>query len=428
MHQCAWPRLGQTVRVQNLPANLVEFTVVLAIGLLIGVERERNKGSGPDRAAAGVRTFVLCALAGGVGEFLGTPALVLAGLVIGWLAASSYRRSRDADPGLTTEVAMLVTFLLGSLALRSPALAGALGVVVALVLVSKSRLHRFVREALSETEMQDLLILMAAAFVVLPLLPEDPVDPWGVIDLRRLWTLVVAVMAVSSAGYLALRAFGSRLGLTLAGFAGGFVSSTATIASMGERARELPEHRAAFAGAALASNVGTVVQLGVVLAALAPSLLRPAGLPLMAAGAVALAAALVAGLRSRDGGDERRPPPPKRPFELRQVLAFVALLAAIIMVAGIARHWLGEQSLPWVLAATGMADVHAAAASAAQLTAAGQISEQLAMQCILAALATNSLAKCIVAYARGGGAFAAQVAPGIVLMVSAFAAALLLQA
>ncbi len=420
--------MRQTVTVPMLPANLVEFTVVLGIGLLIGVERERNKGSGPDRAAAGVRTFVLCALAGGVAGLLGTAALVVAGLVIGWLAASSYRRSRDADPGLTTEVAMLVTFLLGCLALRAPALAGALGVVVALVLASKSRLHRFVREALTETEMQDLLILMAAAFVVLPLLPADPVDPWGVIDLRRLWALVVAVMAVSSAGYVALRAFGSRLGLTLAGFAGGFVSSTATIASMGERARELPAHRAAFAGAALASNVGTVVQLAVVLAALAPSLLRPAGVPLLAAGLVALAAALVAGVRSGNGGDGRHPPPPRRPFELRQVLAFVALLAAIILVAGIARHWLGEQSLPWVLAATGMADVHAAAASAAQLTAAGQISEELAMQCILAALATNSLSKCIVAYARGGGAFVAQVAPGIVLMVSAFAVALLLQA
>ena len=104
------------------------------------------------------------------------------------------------------------------------------------------------------------------------------------------------------------------------------------------------------------------------------------------------------------------------------MLAFVAILAAIVLLAAIARHWLGAGSLPWVLAASGLADVHAAAASAAQLVATGQVTADQALVAVLAALATNSLMKCVVAALKGGRHYALRVIPGIVLMVVAFAA------
>lgn len=407
----------------ELPQHTLEFAVALGIGLLIGVERERQKGSGPTRAAAGVRTFVLLALVGALAQWLGTAALLVAGIAVALLVYASYRRSGDADPGLTTEVAMVVTFLLGCVAMRIPAAGAGLGVLVAIVLYSKSRLHPFVHDQLTAQELHDLLLLAAAAFVVLPLLPEGPVDPWGAIDLRQLWILVVAMMAVSSAGYVALRWFGPRLGLPLAGFAGGFVSSTATIAAMADHARAAPMRRRAFASAALASNVGTIVQLAVVLGALAPSLLQQAILPLVAAGAVAMVAALLSILGSGGSGGSREGDAAKllsRPFEPRKVLGFVALLAAIMLLAAILQHWLGERSLPWVLAATGLGDVHAAAASAAQLVAAGRASSGIALVALLAALASNSAMKCGFAWLRGGARFALLVVPWIVLMVAAF--------
>lgn len=410
--------------MQPLPDEILGLGVALGVGLLIGVERERAKGTGPRRAAAGVRTFALLGLVGALAYMVGDIGILVAGAFVTLVMLASYQRTQAADPGLTTEVAMLVTFFLGVLAMRSMPVAAGLGVVVALVLASKSTLHRFTRQVLSAQELHDLLLLTAAAFVVLPLLPDRPVDPWDAINPRKLWLLVVAVMAVSSAGYVALRAFGSTLGLGLAGLVGGFVSSIATIAAMGDRAKASPESSASFASAGLISNVGTIIQLTVVLAALSPALLRHAAWPLAAAGAVAVGAAVVASWRAFSSAGDGRNLAGNRPFEPKRVLAFVAIVAAIMLLAAIARHWLGAASLPWVLAASGLADVHAAAASAAQMVTTGQVGADLALLAILAALTTNSLMKCVVAGLRGGGQYAMRVIPGIVLMVVAFAGAM----
>ena len=408
--------------MQPLSDEILGLGVALGVGLLIGVERERAKGTGPRRAAAGVRTFALLGLVGALAHMVGDIGILVAGIFVTLGMLASYRRSQVADPGLTTEVAMLVTFFLGVLAMRSMPVAAGLGVVVALVLASKSTLHRFTRQVLSTQELHDLLLLTAAAFVVLPLLPDRPVDPWDAINPRKLWLLVVAVMAVSSAGYVALRAFGSTLGLALAGLAGGFVSSIATIAAMGDRAKASPQSSASFASAGLLSNVGTIIQLTVVFAALSPELLRHAAWPLAASGVVAVSAAVVASWRAFSTSNDGHSLAGNRPFEPRRVLAFVTILAAILLLAAIARHWLGAGSLPWILAASGLADVHAAAASAAQLVTTGQVDQERALVAVLAALATNSLMKCVVAVLRGGRHYAMRVVPGIVLMVVAFAA------
>jgi uncharacterized membrane protein (DUF4010 family) len=367
-----------------------------------------------------VRTFALCALAGAAAQWLGPAAVVAGGLVVGLLALAGYRHTRIEDPGLTTEIAMLATFLLGMMALRAPLLAAGLGVVVAALLAAKHGLHRFVREGLSEQELEDLLLLLAAAFVVLPLLPAAPVDPWGALAPRRLWTLVVAVMAVSSAGYVALRTLGPRLGLAMAGLVGGFVSSTATIAALGARAKATPALAGSLASAALVSNVGTIVQLAIVLGTLSPPLLVHAAWPLAAAGAVALFAAIAASFHAERGAVDARALAGPRALQPRQALVFVAIVAVVFLLAAIARERFGEASLPWVLALSGLADVHAAAASGAQLAAAGLVGEKATLLAICAALATNSAMKCAMAMLQGGRAYALRVVPGVVGMVLAF--------
>jgi len=405
----------------SAPDDLVKLAVALGIGMLIGADRERTKGAGPGRGAAGVRTFMLLALVGALADRVGDIGILVAGVFVCLLVVASYRRSQATDPGLTTEVAMLVTFFLGILTMRSTQVAAALAVLVAVVLASKSRLHHLIREALTEQDAHDLLLLLAAAFVVMPLLPDRTIDPWGAINPRKIWALVVAVMAVSTAGYVALRAFGSRLGLALAGLAGGFVSSLATISAMAQRARTMPEQSAAFASAGLASNFGTIVQLAVVIGMLSPGLLKLAAWPLAASGAVALIAAAIASLRVAPPPDGQAALAGKRPFEPKHVLGFVVILTAIMLLAAIARHWLGEASLPWVLAASGLVDVHSSAASAAQLAASGHVQPHTAMLAIFAALASNSLAKCVASVFGGGMRYALEVVPGIVLMVLAFA-------
>lgn len=405
----------------NTPAAAIPGLVVaLGVGLLVGVERERAKGSGPGRAAAGVRTFTLLALAGAIAQLIGPVGIAVAGAFVALAMFASYRRTQLQDPGLTTEVAMLVTFSLGILAMRATALAAGLGVMTAVLLTSKSSLHRFTRQRLSQQELHDGLLLVAAAFVVLPLLPDHTIDPWNAINPHRLWILVVAVMGVSSAGYVALRMFGSRLGLAVAGLAGGFVSSTATIAAMGDKAKTSPQLAPAFASAGLISNVGTVVQLAVVLGTLSPALLARAVWPLVAAGVVALVAAALSSWRAFASTADDADLAGRRPFEPVRVLVFVAILAGIMLFAAIARHWLGESSLPWVLAASGLADVHAAAASAAQMVSSQEVDVDGALVAVAAALATNSSMKCLMAALKGGAAYAWRLIPGVVLMVIAF--------
>lgn len=412
----------------SLFPQLLGLLTALGIGLLVGLERERVKGTGPERAAAGVRTFILLSLTGAVAHLIGTVGVAIGGLFVALAMLASYRRTQAADPGLTTEVAMLLAFFLGVLAMRATPVAAALGTVLAIVLASKSTLHRFTKQILTEQELNDLLLLAAAAFVVLPLLPDRWVDPWNAINPRKLWLLVVAIMAVGSAGYVALRMFGSRLGLTLAGLAGGFVSSTATIAAMAERARLSPGSNGSFASAALASNVATFAQLSLVLAALSPELLRHAAWPLVAAGLAAVVSALLAFGRTPATVTDFRTLAGERPFEPLRTLGFVALVAVILVATAIARRWLGDDQLPWVLAGAGLADVHAAAASAAQLVAKGEVAATQAMLGLLAAVASNSLLKCVVASLRGGRHFALRVIPGIVIMVVAFAGALWVRA
>ena len=142
----------------------------------------------------------------------------------------------EDDPGLTTEIALIVTTLLGGLSIQKPALAAGLAVTVAGLLAARSRLHHFVRSVITEDELKDALILAGATLVVLPLAPDRPMGPYGALNPHSIWILVILVMAISAAGYVAVRMLGARVGLPIAGLASGFISSTATIGAMAARA------------------------------------------------------------------------------------------------------------------------------------------------------------------------------------------------
>lgn len=407
----------------GIPPELLGVATALGLGLLIGVERERRRMEDKLPAAAGVRTFTLVALAGALAKMLGGVGIAVAGGFVALAALASYRASAKQDPGLTTEVALLVAFLLGVLAMEHAMLASGLGVVVAMVLASKSRVHRFARDVLTETELHDGLLLAASALVVLPLLPDRTVDPWNALNLRKVWRLVVLIMAINAAGYIALRTLGPRHGLALAGFTGGFASSTATIAGMGSRARTHPKLLGACVTGAMLSNVATVIQLSIVLTAIAPPLVRAIAPALAAAGVVAALYALAIGWR------ELRTPAPTaesvkgRPFHPGHALAFAALLASILLVGGFVHSKLGDAGLVLTGAVTGFADVHAAASSVAQLVASEEGAERLGCFAVLAAFTTNTASKAIGAFVAGGAAFGLRLLPGLVAIAAAFAIA-----
>ena len=403
----------------------LNLVVALGIGLLIGAERERRKGVGPSRSPAGIRTFAVTSLAGAVSLVVGGEALlaiVTAGVVI--LTAAAYWRGHDIDPGLTTEIALILTVLLGGLSMQQPSLAAGLGVVVAALLAARSLLHRFVRSVLTEVELNDALVFASATLVILPLVPNRPMGPYGAINPHSIWTLMTLVMAISGSGYIAVRLLGARFGLPISGFASGFISSTATIGAMGARAVKTTDVLAAAVAGAVLSTVATIVQMALVLAATSMTTLQILSMPLICAGLVAVLYGTVFTIRAlqqktdSDGQSGRA-------FSLSTAVVFALTLSSILVASAALREWFGETGIIVAAALAGFVDTHSAAISVASLVASGKMNTTDAVLPILAGFSTNTISKMVLAGIGGGPAFALRVIPGlIVVALAAWAGAL----
>jgi uncharacterized membrane protein (DUF4010 family) len=393
------------------------LAIALGIGLVIGAERERRKSESASRSPAGIRTFAIVGLLGGSAALYdNTPLLVAIALVIGGLAIAGYCLGDRSDPGFTTEAALMLTFCLGALTSRAPKVALAGGLSAATILALRSPLHRAVRSLLNEGELRDALLFGVAAIVVLPLLPNRTVDPLGVLNPFTLWRLVVLLMGMSGAGYVAQRLIGPRYGLALAGFGAGFVSSSATIAAMGGRARADAELlRPAVAGGA-ASTVATFVQLAILVGAADPRLLAALALPLGAGGATALAYAIFQTWRARrvEAGEVRG-----RAFKLTTALLFALLVTIISFVSTLARKWIGPIGAVAAGALAGFADAHSSSAAIASISASGQLTVRGAEVGVLLALTANTVTKVALAITSGPRGFASRIVLGLVLVLAA---------
>jgi uncharacterized membrane protein (DUF4010 family) len=410
------------VDLPSLPLNLA---VALGIGLLIGAERERRKGEGSARAPAGIRTFSVVSLVGATSVMVGgTLLLAVAVTGVAALVVVAYFKSRDEDPGLTTEIALILTALLGGLSVQQPALAAGIAVALAVLLAARAPLHHFVRSVLTEGEIRDALIFAGATLVVLPLLPNEALGPYNALNPRSIWIVVILVMAISAAGYVAVRLFGARFGLPIAGFASGFISSTATIGAMGARVQKSPGIiSAAVAGAAL-STVATIIQLSLVLAATSMVTLRTLAVPLICAGIAAAAYGIGFTIRALHER-ESAAPQPGQAFSLPVALVFALTLAAILIASAALRETFGETGVILAAAAAGFVDTHSAAIAVASLVASGKMTAADALFPILAGLSTNTISKVAFAWSSGSRSFAVRLIPGLILVaVTAWAGAL----
>lgn len=400
-------------------AIALRLGIALGIGLLIGAERERRKGEGPHRGPAGIRTFTISSVLGAISVQLGGEVLLAVMLAaLAGLAALGYLRTRQQDPGMTTEASLLLTLLLGALAMREPAIASAAAVVVTILLASRARLHRFIRSVLTERELYDALIFAAAVVVVLPLMPNRYLGPFTAVNPRTIWKIVVLMMSVSAAGYIAVRVLGVRFGLPLAGLASGFASSTATIATMGARAKEQPAQAGAATAGAVLSSIPTIVELGIVLEVTNRGILSIIRVPLIAAGiATILYGALFTFRTLKRQGETAAPP--GSVFDLRVTLVLATTVTAVMFASAALNTWLGQRGLMVATAVAGFADAHSAAVSAASLAASGKLQARGVLVPIFLGVTTNTITKAIVAFTAGGRAFAARVIPGLALMLAA---------
>jgi uncharacterized membrane protein (DUF4010 family) len=404
---------------------ILNLAVALGIGLLIGAERERRKGEGPSRSPAGIRTFSITSLAGAVSFIVGGEvllAIATSGVIL--LTAAAYWRGHEDDPGLTTEIALILTALLGGLSMQQPALAGGLAVTVAVLLAARSPLHRFIRSVLTEGELKDALIFASATLIVLPLVPDRPMGPFGALNPHSIWILVILIMAISAAGYIAVRIVGARFGLPIAGLASGFISSTATIGAMGARAAKTKVVLSSAVAGAVLSTVATIVQLALVLAATSTTTLRSLSVPLVCAGSAAVVYGTVFTVRAlqlKTEGETQS----GRAFSLSTALVFAVTLSCILVASAALQELFGERGIILAAAIAGFVDTHSAAISVASLVAAGKMSASAAIFPILAGFSTNTISKIFLGSTGGGRSFALRVIPGLIIVaLAAWAGAL----
>jgi uncharacterized membrane protein (DUF4010 family) len=399
---------------------VIGAAVALGGGLLIGLDRERRKGEGPERQPAGIRTFTLAALAGALAQGLGEPALVALGaLVVVLLSAVAYFKSRSHDPGLTTELALFVTYLVGVLSMAAPALGAGAAALVAALLAARGRLHRFATEVISEAELHDALLLAALALVVVPLIPQRPLDWLGGLQPRSLALIALLILLVQAVGHIALRALGARAGLLIAGFFSGFVSSTATIASMGARRRADPAVASDCASGAILSTAATWVQALVMLLPLAPQAARVL-LPAAAAGVgMAAATALLRERRGAAAGATAHRDPAARVLRVREAAAVALLLTLVALVVSWAQRQFGDRGLLVGIALAGLADAQSGIATLGALARAGTIAIDMAALGVLVGITSNSVVRTAVAFAAGGRRFGIRVAGSLALSTGA---------
>lgn len=396
----------------------LNLAVSLGIGLLVGAERERSKGIDPDRALAGIRTFTIASMLGAVSTVVNFWLLVVSVICVTVFAAIAYVVRVDKHPGLTTEITLVFTVILGGLAMTAPSLAASLAVTAAILLSAKEPIHGFVRGAVTKDELNDFLILAAATLIVLPLVPNEFVGPFSAINPRNLWLIVILVMFISALGHLALRLLGGRIGLPIVGLVSGFISSIATIGAMGERAKEMPTLMGSAVAGALLSSLSTILQLTLLLAAIHRPTLQALAAPLIFGGVSVAIYGLVVTLSSFHKNDAEITKP-SRSFSVKTALILAAVIAVVLITSAALKAWFGQAGLVVASAVAGLADVHASTISVASLAASGKLSAANAVIPILVAFSVNALSKAVAAAVSGGKEFAFQVIPGLMIQVTA---------
>ena len=434
--------------------RLPEFLTALAIGLLIGLERERNPA-----AKAGLRTFALVAMTGAAAATLAgvleAPSIIGAGLIaVAFTMIAAYYHHHEAihesDPGTTTIAAVMVCYLLAAMAMMGLArLAAMLAIVATSLMYFKAELHG-VAHRLERRDLVSILQFAAVAFVALPLLPDQAFGPYGALNLHHLWLMVVLISGVSLSGYAALRLVGREHGAVLLGVMGGLVSSTATTLAYSRYARKDSSLTRLAATVVIAANLVLLVRLTVLAAVVAPAtltVLAPVLATALAAGVavagllwpraggparVSSAAASAspaspapAPLPSSPAAAELSMPDIKNPAELHTALGFAALYAVVLLLTAWLVDVAGSRGAYLAALVSGLTDVDAITLSSLQLYGMGSLSSANVTVSVVLAVAANSVFKLGVVWFAGSAGLFRRCAPVMCVAVMAAGMALL---
>lgn len=415
---------------------LLRLTIALGIGLLIGVERGwKSRTMAPGKRAAGIRTFTLCGLLGGViaalAQLTGSPLGI--GLVLGLgfavYAAIFTLLEREADRAAgnfsaTTIVAGLLTFALGALAVAGDSrLAAAAAVATTGVLALRSEIHGGLAR-ITWPELRSALVLLAMTFIILPVIPDVAIGTDPGVNPREIWLIAIVLAGVSFLGYVAVKVFGAERGVLVSALAGGLVSSTAVTVANARRAIAGEGAVGLLASGVAIATALSFLRVTAIVAALQPGLLVLVAPALIPAALVAVGYAIVT-LYWRDSGHGRpvRAEAFSNPFSFWPVVGFAVLLGAAMVVGRVIAETFGTGGTFIGAVALGLADVDAVTAATSRLVPV-PLGWLAASQTILIAVVANTASKLALAVVMGRGRFAVEVAVMTVLCWIAGAAGL----
>lgn len=404
------------------PILVRNFAIALFIGALVGLEREKKDAPDAEHRIGGLRTFILFALAGAtsawLGQVLGTPWIFIATvLVVAAQVLAGYvilLRNHGMSAGLTTEIAAVLVTLLGGLTvLGQPGIAVALGIILSAVLAFKQSLHHLAGR-IGEEDLYAGLKLLIASFIVLPLLPDQALDPFGALNPRTLWLLVILISGLSLVGYVAARLLGPDRGTSITGAVGGLVSSTAVTLSFarqshGEegRKREVdPRLIAALAAGILLAWTMMFLRVIVLSFVVAPTFARGLLPPMLLLGAVSAVGALLS-LRAGHHRVAEQSVPLRNPFSLTAAIKVALFFAAILLLVEVVERYLPAAGIYAVAGLAGLTDTDAITLSLAQRVRDG--SDIPAVRALLVAVLANTLVKGGMVAALGSRALRRQV-------------------
>ncbi len=394
----------------DIGSTFARLGIALGLGLLVGLQRERSSG-----ALAGVRTFPLVTLTGCVcamiaqqfgGWVVAAGLIALAAMiVVGNLAQF---RNGELDPGLTTEVVILLMYGVGAyLMVGHAGIAIAVGGGAAVLLQYKGQLHGIVQR-LGDEDLKAIMQFALISLVVLPVLPDRAYGPYAVLNPRQIWWMVVLIVGMSLAGYIVYKFFGERVSTALGGFLGGAISSTATTVSYARMSARFPEREKVATVVIMAASTVVLVRILIEIAVVAPAFLRQAAPPMLFM--LACFAALSAAAYFRGWRPVTELPPQSNPSELKPALLFGLGYAIVLLAVAAAKEHFGQGALYVVAGLSGMTDMDAITLSTSRLVAAGRIDPATGWRLILAALMSNLVFKAGAVAVLGHRRLAARVA------------------
>ncbi|MDP1557794.1 MAG: MgtC/SapB family protein [Nitrosomonas sp.] len=407
--------------------NLPHFATSLAIGLLIGLERERSPS-----ARAGLRTFALVALFGTLAAKLSektdSPWLLLGGLlIVGFMTIAAYSRTKDetADPGTTTVAAIIVCYSLGAIVWYGESmLAIMLAIITTILLYFKAELHG-ITQNLDRRDLISILQFAVLTFIILPILPDKSFGPYNTFNPYQIWLMVVLISGVSLAGYVALRLVGKRYGAVLLGSLGGLVSSTATTLVYARHSKYNPGFAQLAVVVILIANLIVLVRITIVSAVVSPSIL-PQLLPILGGGLLFGLGTTVYWWQRLNQQTEIPMPEISNPTEIRTAASFGLLYAVVLFFAAWLSDIAGNSGLYAVALISGMTDVDAITLTSLHLFEQGKLESIETVTTITLGILSNMGFKLGLIFFLGGSLLAKQCALGMLATGGGIGLALLL--